>query len=197
MIEENAPSSVTSPQGRRVLVAVVTGDPGERIQQWREKHDPDQAHRLPPHTTLCYWVPALDPSVLERQVRHAFSEPVGVALGGVREFDNDQRTFYVEVMETEALNASRRRLYDGTFVELAGFREWDWHVTCVRESLGRDVDRLCECARDLRIDAPWAINEVAFMELQGSSTRRSLGGEFDHARSCLPHRPRQHAGRPR
>ena len=69
MIEENAPSSVASPQGRRVLVAVVTGDPGERIQQWREKHDPDQAHRLPPHTTLCYAVMELQGSRYETIAR--------------------------------------------------------------------------------------------------------------------------------
>ena len=52
------PSS--SAQGRRVLVAVVTGVIGERVQAWRDEHDPGQARRIPPHSTLAYWPPTVD-----------------------------------------------------------------------------------------------------------------------------------------
>ena len=65
MTEQPPPSDV-SPPGRRVLVAVVTGEAGVRIQTWRERHDPEQARRLPPHTTLCYWAPVVKPELLEK-----------------------------------------------------------------------------------------------------------------------------------
>src|SRR3954464_9676265 len=89
-----------SQPGRRVLVAVVTGEVGARIQAWRERHDPEQARRLPPHTTLCYWAPVVEPDLLERQVRHAFDRPVAVRLGSVHEFGNQDHTFYLEVLDT-------------------------------------------------------------------------------------------------
>ena len=114
MTDQPFPSEV-SPPGRRVLVAVVTGEVGARIQAWRERHDPEQAARLPPHTTLCYWAPVVEPELLERQVRHAFDRPVAVRLGSVHEFDNQDHTFYVEVLDTADLDAARARLYDGTF----------------------------------------------------------------------------------
>lgn len=163
---ENAPSSVASPEGRRILIAIVTGELGDRIQAWREQHDPFQARRIPPHTTLCYWAPAVELEVIEAQVRHAFTAPVTVRLGGVHEFDNDQRTFYVGIEDTAALDEARRRLYDGTHLELAGFREWAWHVTCVRESIGRDHDELCAAAASLTINQPWHISEVGYFELR-------------------------------
>ena len=81
-------------------------------------HDPEQASRLPPHTTLCYWAPTVEPELLERQVRHAFDRPISVRLGSVHEFGNADQTFYVEVLETAALDAARARLYDGTHLEL-------------------------------------------------------------------------------
>src|SRR5581483_5868721 len=77
---------------RRILVAVVTRATGEWIQAWRERHDPEQARRLPPHTTLGYRVPKLEPEALANQVRHAFAGRVTVQLGGVRAFDNAERT---------------------------------------------------------------------------------------------------------
>ena len=115
-----AVSSESSPAGRRVLVAVVTGELGERIQAWRQRYDPEQARRLPPHATLCYWAPTVEPDLLERQVRHAFDRPISVRLGGVHEFGNQDHTFYVSVEETAALDAARLRLYDGTHLELPG-----------------------------------------------------------------------------
>lgn len=167
MTHENAPSSVVSPQGRRILIAVVTGRVGDQIQAWRERHDPVQARRLPPHTTLCYWAPAMEPSLLERQVQHALESPVEVHLGAVREFDNDQRTFYVEVLRHGPLDEARRRLYDGTHLALPGYGEWPWHVTCVRESLGRDLEALRTAAAELELDRAWRVDTVSYLELRG------------------------------
>jgi len=159
---------VESSQGRRVLVALVTGEAGDRIQAWREANDPQQARRLPPHATLCYWVPALEPDDLARQVRHAFPDPITVRLGKVHEFDNVDRTFYVDVQDTGGLDTARSRLFDGTHVELPGQdRHWTWHVTCVRKSVGRDLDALRWQARKLVVDAPWRVDTVALLELRG------------------------------
>jgi 2'-5' RNA ligase len=140
--EANRMTSAASPQGRRILVALVTGEAGQRIQAWREQHDAEQAKRLPPHTTLCYWTPDVPLEQLEQQLRHAFPAPVTVRLGPVREFDNDQHTFYVEVEGTEALEECRRALYDGTFVNLPAAEAWAWHITCVRDSRDRDLEEL-------------------------------------------------------
>ena len=149
------------------MVAVVDGAPGKLIQRWREIYDAEQARRLPPHTTLCYWVPDVDLGMLERQVRHAFAAGAIVHLGPVREFDNDQHTFYVEVGDAESLNVARRKLYDGTHLELPGYRDWTWHVTCVRESNGRHLKALRAAARDLKLNMAWDIRQVACLELQG------------------------------
>lgn len=156
-----------SPQGRRVLVAPVTGEIGERIQAWRLAHDPAQARRLPPHATLCYWAPTVAPALLEAQVRHAFAAPVAVRLGGVREFANRELTLYVEVRETATLDAARARLYDGTHLALPGRPDWTWHVTCVRSTRGRDPAALRDAARELAFDAPWRLETVAYLELRG------------------------------
>lgn len=162
-------SEEASPQGRRVLVAVVTGEPGARIGAWRAEHDPEQAGRIPPHATLCYWAPAVpaDDPGLDAQVRHAFAEPVVVRLGGVREFGNREGTFYVAVRDTAALDAARRRLYDGTHLALPGRPDWEWHVTCVRSARGRDRAALRAAAAELVLDAAWAIARVALLELRG------------------------------
>ena len=157
-----------SPPGRRVLVAVVTGAAGARIQAWRQEYDPAQARRLPPHTTLCYWAPTVEPELLERQVRRAFDRPVAVRLGGVHEFDNDERTFYVEVLETAALDAARVRLYDGAHLALPGRTDWTWHVTCVRSSRDRDdLDTLRLAASTLQLDTTWSVETIAYLELRG------------------------------
>ncbi|GEM_PF-991133 len=156
-----------SPQGRRVLVARVTGEAGERIQAWRLQHDPGQARRLPPHTTLCYWPPAGDSAVLEAQVRHAFPAPVTVHLGAVKEFDNTDHTFYVDAHNTATLDAARTRLYDGTHVALPGRTQWTWHVTCVRYGRERDLAALRAAAASLSLNLPWVIDTVAYLELRG------------------------------
>jgi hypothetical protein len=163
-------TSKPSPPGRRILVAVVTGEAGNRTQSWREKHDPEQARRLPPHATLCYWAPTVESELLERQVRHAFDAEGAptVRLGEVRKGDNDQETLYVEVLDTAPLNAMLARLYDGTHVPLPGRDGWLWHVTCVRESRGKDQAALLEAAKSLDLsDAPWTVATVACMELRG------------------------------
>jgi 2'-5' RNA ligase len=180
MTEVNAPSELVPLEGRRVLVAVITGPHGEAIQRWREVHDPGEARRIPPHATLCYWATGLPADALERQVRHAFPAPVTVQLGPVAVFDSRQATFYVQVREAEELDAARRRLYDGTHLAIEGFNEWTWHISCVRESLGRDLSVLREAARELHVEGPCAISTIALMELRGDTyadvARWTLGG---------------------
>jgi len=156
-----------SPQGRRVLIAAVTGEVGDRIQAWRLAHDPVQARRLPPHATLCYWAPTVAPELLGAQVSHAFAAPVVVRLGGVREFANRERTLYVEVREPTALDAARARLYDGSHLALPGPPDWTWHVTCVRSTRGRDLAALREAAHELAFDLPWRLETVASLALRG------------------------------
>lgn len=159
--------SAPSEPGRRVLVAVVTGDLGARIQRWRERHDPEQARRLPPHTTLCYWPPTVEPEILERQVRHAFDRPVSVRLGAVHEFGNRDQTLYIEVLDTADLDAARTRLYDGAHLQLPSREDWTWHVTCVRYGRSGDLPALKQAAAGLQLDATWRIDTVAYLELRG------------------------------
>src|ERR1700681_4360748 len=73
---------------RRVLVVVIGGEMGARIQTWREAHDARRAQLLPPHMTLCYRVPQAPLESIEAQVRHAFPRPVIARLGGVTELPN-------------------------------------------------------------------------------------------------------------
>jgi hypothetical protein len=157
-----------SPQGRRILVARVTGEAAERVKAWRLRHDAEQAQRLPPHATLCYWAPApVHLPALSLQVGHAFDEPVRVVLGDVREFPNAERTFYVEVLETEGLDRARQRLFDGRYVQLEGRSAWTWHVTCVRASADRaDIAELRAAARDFQVRLPWHVDRVSYMELR-------------------------------
>lgn len=159
----------SSPQTTRVLVAVVTGDVGARIQRWREKNDPDQARRLPPHTTLCYKATTDDEVALEKQVRHAFATPVTVRLGPVKEFPNSDGTFFVDVRDTDGLDEARRRLYDDTHLALTKRAPWTWHVTCVRYPHDHlpDVPALRAAKPELDFDLPWRIDRVAHLELRG------------------------------
>lgn len=157
-----------SPEGRRVLVALVTGDAGTRIQDWRLQNNPEQARRIPPHATLCYWIPDVTMAVLDAQVRHAFPEPISVRLGRIEEFDNVDRTFFIEVSDTERLDAARERLFDGSVVDLPGRdRHWTWHVTCVRKSIGRNVALLREATRTLDLEIGWTVDTIACLELHG------------------------------
>jgi hypothetical protein len=105
-------------------------------------------------------------------VRHAFDAPATVRLGAVREFDNAEHTFFAEVSETAPLDRARVRLYDGTHLTLPGRREgpaawWTWHVTCVRDSRGRDLEALRRSATELELDLPWRVARVAYLELRG------------------------------
>lgn len=152
--------------GRRILIATVTGLAGEAIRRWREQHDPEQARRIPPHTTLAYWAPTIDPVLLEEQVRYAFPVPVPVRLGAARTFDNADQTIYLPVLDTDGLDAARSRLYDGRFTQLTKDRDWEWHVTCVRYTRGRDQDALLAAAAALPTGATWSVDTVAYMELR-------------------------------
>ena len=181
MSSENRMTSAPSPQGRRILIAVVTGVAGDLIQDWRLVHDAKEAMRLPPHATLCYWAPDARVEDIERQVSHAFSEPIEVRLGQVQQGDNDQGTLFVEVIDQEALNQGLERLYDGRYVLFPEKREtWRWHVTCVRDTRCRELDSLLRAARTLQLDQPWRFNTVALMELRGDQyhvlARFFLGG---------------------
>ena len=158
-------TSMPSPPGRRILVAVVTGAVGKKIQAWRRKHDPRQAERLPPHATLCYWAPVVEAEILEQQVRHAFPGRISVSLGGVLVGDNDQETFYVEVLDSRALEKAHARLYDGAHVALPHRNGWLWHVTCVRDSRGRDKQALMAAAQELHFNEDWTLDTISYMEL--------------------------------
>lgn len=161
----------SSPQGRGILLAIVSGEAGARLQRWREAHDPEQARRYPPHATLCYWAPD-DLDALDAQVRHAFPGPVEVRLGGPHIFDNEGRTMYLEVREHEALDAARERLTDGTHLDLAGRDRWTWHVTCLRRTEGVAPEVIAAAARELQIDASWRIEEIAYLVLVGDEYER-------------------------
>jgi 2'-5' RNA ligase len=158
----------TQPElARRVLVVVVRGEMGARIQAWREAHDARRAQLLPPHMTLCYRAPHVPDELTEAQVRYAFPVPVVVRLGGVTELPNRDRTLVVEVLDAAELDQARKRLFDATYTEMGGYREWPWHITWVRYGVRRDSAALLALAEhDLRFDAPWTIDAVSLLELQ-------------------------------
>jgi hypothetical protein len=117
--------------------------------------------------TLCYWAPDEPIEAIGRQVHHAFPRPVLVRHDGVRQGDNDQGTLFVEVIDQAPLSDGLKRLYDGTHVIFPPLRDWLWHVTCVRDTRGRDVEALKRSAADLRIEVPWLFDTVSLMELRG------------------------------
>jgi hypothetical protein len=160
-----------SPAGRRVLVAVATGPAGDAIQAWRQRHDPVQARRLPPHATLCYWAPDThDAAALEAQILHAFAQPISVRLGGLHEFTNRDGTFFVAVHQSDELDAARDRLYDGTHLTLPGDPTFTWHITCVRYPDDAHRDELRAAARDLdaaiAVHPVWTIDTIAWLQLR-------------------------------
>ena len=155
------------PTPRRVLVATVTGHLGAQIQAWRERHDAKHAGRLPPHLTLCYRPPNEPLDVLEAQVRHAFPNAVSVRLGGVFVLPHREAPLAVQVLETDALDAARRRLFDGTYTRMGGRDDWPWHITCVRYGHNRDREGLlAAAATELAIDDPWTLSKVSYLELR-------------------------------
>ena len=167
---EQRPRSSASPPGRRVLVAPVTGAVGDAIQCWRRQHDPEQARRLPPHATLCYWLPRGHPTALEPQIRHALPEQITVRLGPPAKFANTDQTIYLPVEQSQdgALDAARERLFDGRFVPLRRDYDWEWHVTCVRYGIRGHPESLLAAAATLPAGQPWTIDTVAALELRGN-----------------------------
>ncbi|MCA1644605.1 MAG: 2'-5' RNA ligase family protein [Chloroflexi bacterium] len=158
-----------TPTGRRVLVAVTRGRPGALIQAWREKYDPKHAARLPPHLTLCYRPPDAPLEALAAQVRHAFPDAIPVRLGEVFVLPHREAPMAVRVLETEALDDARRRLFDRTHAAMGGRDDWPWHITCVRYGHSRDRDALlAAAAQELALDDPWTISAVSYLELRGS-----------------------------
>ena len=157
-----------TPPGRRVLVAVVPGEMGERIQAWRERHDAKHAARLPPHLTVCYRPPAeANLDVIEKQVRHGFSAPVTVRLGAVFVLAHAEAPLAVRVLQTEALDEARRRLFDASFVQMGGRNEWPWHITCIRYGHSRDREALLTtAAEELALDVAWRIDSISYLELR-------------------------------
>ena len=157
-----------SPVGRRVLVATVPGELGRRIQAWRERHDARQAMRLPPHLTVCYRPPVDTPvDAIEAQVRHAFVEPVDVRLGEVFVLNHREEPLAVRVLNTDALDGARVRLFDGCHVQMGGRDDWPWHITCVRYGYNKDRDALlAAAATELALNAPWTIDEISYLELR-------------------------------
>ncbi len=159
----------SSQDGRRVIVAPVTGEIGDRIQAWREQHDPQQARRLPPHATMMYWAifEDADLDAVERQIRHAFPAPVTVRLNDVHVFANPDRTRYVQVSDTDELDAARARLFDGTHYQFPEQRtEWDWHVTVVRYGSKADESMIDAAVGELNLFAPWTVDTLLWLELR-------------------------------
>jgi hypothetical protein len=170
---------------RRVLVAVVAGELGERIQAWRERHDARYAARLPPHLTVCYRPPEAPLEAIEAQVRHAFVEPVTVRLGAVFVLTHREAPLAVAIHETDALDAARLRLFDAAHVQMGGRHDWPWHITCVRYGHSRDREALlAAAAQDLALDAPWLIERISYLQL--GSGRYNPIAEWDLSPSFDP-----------
>lgn len=156
-----------TPHGRRVLVAIVRGELGERIQAWRQRHDPKQAARLPPHLTVCYGPPDAPLELLEAQVRHAFPDQVSTRLCGVFVLPHAEAPLAVRVVDSSVLDDARRRLFDGTHVEMGGRAEWPWHITCIRYGHTRDRQTLLAAAAlEFGVDAAWTIAQISYLELR-------------------------------
>jgi hypothetical protein len=130
------------------------------------QNDPEQALRLPPHVTLCYQPPTVDPDRLERQVRHAFPSPVLTQLGTVKQLQNPDGTYYVEVLQTQKLEEAHLRLCDKRYEAVPNDRPRTWHVTCVRYGRTRQRDALIQAARNLALKVPWVVDTISYLELR-------------------------------
>jgi len=150
-----------------VLVAVVPGEAGARIQAWREAHDPWRAKLLPPHLTLCYRPPHAPVDDIAKQVRHAFPQPIEVTLGGPAQLPNRDCTLVVQILDSLQLDQARQRLFDATHVVMGGYHEWPWHITWIRYGVKCDsTAKLAEAAHALRFDRTWLIDTISLLELQ-------------------------------
>ena len=159
--------------GRQVLVAIITGEAGRRIQEWRERHDPKQATRLPPHLTLCYRVPDAPLALIGAQVRHAFPSPVSVRLSRVFVLQHPEAPLAVSICQTDELDAARLRLFDGRYIQMGGRHDWPWHITCVRFGQSRDREALLQLAEvDLALDVPFTIATASYLALGGGRFHR-------------------------
>ena len=96
-----------------------------------------------------------------------FPAAITNGLGEVAEFEEYQGTFHVKRRETASLDAARRKLYDATRLDMGPVREWRWHVTCVRNTNGRDRRTLRSAAATLAPGDTWLLDEVACLELRG------------------------------
>jgi hypothetical protein len=165
---------------RRVLVTVLDGEPGRRIQAWRKAHDARRAMLLPPHLTLCYRPPHAPLGLIAAQVRHAFPSAIRVQLAGVAQLPNRDGTLVVQLAQTTELDQARRRLFDATFLAMGGFREWPWHITWVRYGIKRDSASLLALAEAaLRFDQPWTIDSVSLLELREGRYERVCSWSLD------------------
>jgi hypothetical protein len=116
---------------------------------------------------VCYRPPHAPLEALEAQVRHGFPRPVQVRLCGVFVLPHREAPLAVQVLETEELDAARRRLFDGSVVQMGGRDEWPWHITCVRYGHNRDQQELLDAAvQELPLDHPWTIDQVSYLELR-------------------------------
>lgn len=152
-----------------MIVAPVTGATGDHIQAWRQKFDPQQALRLPPHATVLYWanLESDQDAALTAQIHHAFPGPISVQLGEVKQFPNADQTRYIEIKDTAELDAARSRLFDGTHLMLPGQRQtWDWHVTVVRYAVEADMSVIEPAIAELVLDEPWLVDTLLLLELR-------------------------------
>jgi 2'-5' RNA ligase len=105
----------------RIFVgAFPTGEIAERIQRWREPHDPITARITAPHVTLAgtYWrhgsatpenEAAATESLLAAQPQ---LKPFELVLGGVESFLPEAAVIYLRVTPTAGLSAARRVLLE-------------------------------------------------------------------------------------
>lgn len=150
-------------------MAPVTGALGDHIQAWRLKYDPQQAERLPPHATVLYWANLEDDqdAALEAQIRHAFPGPVEVHLTEVKQFLNPDQTRYIEVTETNDLDAARARLFDCTHLLLPEQRQtWEWHVTIVRYGIKADMSVIKPAISQLSLQKTRVVDTLLLLELR-------------------------------
>ena len=147
-------------------MAVVDGEAGRQIQAWRERHDPKQAARLPPHLTVCYRPPDAPLEILEAQIRHAFTAPAQVRLGPLFVLAHAEAPMAVGIHDTADLDVVRQRLFDGTHVQMGGRDEWPWHITCIRYGHSRDREALLALAAvELALDEAWLIDRLSYLQL--------------------------------